>query len=113
LINATNEIIPISVVGSDARWGREPVSDQTLDTRFEDGRTINLDDCAASMSGSLRATRVVLTDVFQAIGLPEVRAITADGGLDTRFFDVGDRAALTTWAEVHSVARVGSPASGS
>lgn len=113
LINTTDEIIPITVVGSDARWGREPVSDQTLDTQFEDGHTINLDDCASSMPALLRSTRVILTDVFQAIGLPEVRAITADGRLDTRFFDVGDRPALTMWAEGHSVALVGSPAADS
>lgn len=97
---------PLVLVANDVFGGSEPVSHQSLDAPLLDARTVNLDDCLESGTRRLQATRLLLTDFFQSVGLPEVRAITADGALDLRFFEQDARERLKTWAERNAVSLV-------
>lgn len=64
--------------------------------------TFVLSDLTAGMQPLLAATRLLLTDVFNAFGSPEVRPLTPDGALKGGY--IGANSELREWAEHHHVA---------
>jgi hypothetical protein len=61
-----------------------------------------LSDLTAGLQPLLAATRLVLTDVFNAFGSPGVGALTPDGALAARY--IGAARELHAWAERNHVA---------
>jgi len=58
---------------------------RTLVTLPVSRRTVNLGDCLTS-AGRLVVARMLMTDVFQAFGYPEVPQITEDGSIRKPYF---------------------------
>lgn len=63
--------------------------------------TFALDDLAAGVQPLLAATRLLLTDVFNALGSPEVQALTVTGALNSSYLRVDQE--LRQWAETNDV----------
>jgi hypothetical protein len=63
--------------------------------------TLSLDDLAAGTQPLLAATRLLLTDVFNAFGSPEVQALTVTGALNSSYLPVDQQ--VRQWAEANCV----------
>lgn len=63
---------------------------------------INLDDCQTG-AGAVIAARMLLTDLFQFMGVAEVPQISANGELRRRYFRTDYVGALEKWAEANGV----------
>jgi hypothetical protein len=63
--------------------------------------TLALDDLAVGTQPLLAATRLLLTDVFNAFGSPEVQALTPTGALHTQYLRIDQE--LRQWAEANGV----------
>jgi hypothetical protein len=63
--------------------------------------TFVLEDPAAGTQPLLAATRLLLTDVFNAFGSPEVQALTPTGALNTSYLPFDQQ--LPQWAEANGV----------
>jgi hypothetical protein len=77
----------------DARILRRPVTSR---------HTVSLEALTGSMTDVLLTARILLTEIMQAFGVPEVREITADGALRIQHFV--DRREVEPWAGRHGVA---------
>jgi hypothetical protein len=65
--------------------------------------TFALGDLAAGTQPLLAATRLLLIDVFNAFGSPEVQALTVTGALNSSYLGV-DQQLRQQWAEANGVA---------
>jgi hypothetical protein len=65
--------------------------------------TIDVSACFASTRELLVACRLVLTDLYQAFGIPEVEQIHEDGHLRRRYFAEFAQSHLIAWAEGEGV----------
>ena len=63
---------------------------------------INLEDCQTG-TGILLSVRMLLTDLIQSVGVPEVRQITSDGKLTRGAFRRGFLPRVEMWAKAKSV----------
>ena len=63
--------------------------------------TLALEDLVSGTQQLLSATRLLLTDVFNAFGFPEVRALTATGALSASYPGQGHE--LQSWAQANGV----------
>jgi hypothetical protein len=63
--------------------------------------TVSLDALTGTVTDVLLTARILLTDIVQAFGLPEVGEITPSGALRIRHF--WDRQQIQPWAENHDV----------
>jgi hypothetical protein len=68
--------------------------------------TISLDSVAANVQERLVAVRLLLTDVVQGFGFPEVLQIHPDGTLRRRYWGGIYRDIVTQWAEAKGVEQV-------
>ena len=82
---------------------RGPDTNNTLKGDEVSRHTLSLDDLTGSQSRLLAASRLVLTDLFQAFGSPEVRQITPDGGLRIRHWSSSEHQSLRRWADANGV----------
>lgn len=62
-------------------------------------RTVDLADVRVGPRELLAATRVLLTDIFNAFGAAEVMVLTREGGINAHYADQG----LASWAEQNDV----------
>lgn len=65
--------------------------------------TIDVASCFGAGRELLVGCRLVLTDIYQAFGVPEVEQISEDGALRHRYFSRWARQDLVTWAGRHDV----------
>ncbi len=63
---------------------------------------INLEDCQTG-AGLLLSVRMLLTDLIQSVGVPEVRQITSEGKLTRGAFRRGFLPSVEMWAKAKSV----------
>ena len=75
---------------------------RVLDDDVVSQHTFALFDLTAGVQPLLAAARRLLTDVFNAFGSPEIRALTPGGALNTRY--LGGDQELRTWAARNDVA---------
>jgi hypothetical protein len=75
---------------------------RVLDGDLVSQHTFVLSDLASGVQPLLAATRLLLTDVFNAFGSPEVRALTPDGALKSSYITADQE--LRDWAARNHVA---------
>lgn len=73
-----------------------------IDTDVISTHTLALEDVAAGAPPLLAATRLLLTDVFNAFGSPEVQALSVAGALNASHLVIDQE--LRQWAETNGVA---------
>ena len=80
--------------------------------RFDEGRplsgavsstiSLNLDE-ATTPQGQLVAARMLLTEIVQSFGLPEVMQITEDGRIRRLYTSLANRPAVESWAKANDI----------
>lgn len=83
------------------RFVRPVEGARIIDADVISRHTFALDDLAAGPQPLLAAARLLLTDVFNAFGSPEVQALTVTGALNSSYSPVNQE--LRRWAEANGV----------
>jgi hypothetical protein len=106
-------IAQAQIVVSGSRWCSLVYSRQGYRTEFDGSRQVysfpvsrrqtNLEECQTG-TGLLIAARMLLTDAFQYVGVPEVPQISATGELRRRYFRGEYMKLVEAWAKRNGVA---------